>query len=47
MLVGPFRMYFVKKGVKWDLVDVHSLQLAADATTEPPSPPNFPRIFGA
>lgn len=33
MLIGPFRMYFVKKGVKWDLVDAHSLQPAAGAIT--------------
>lgn len=31
MLIGPFRMYFVKKRVEWDLVDAHSLQPAAGA----------------
>lgn len=29
MLIGPFRMYFVKKRVKWDLVNARSLQPAA------------------
>lgn len=29
MPVGPFRMYFVKKGAQWGLVDAHSRQPAA------------------
>lgn len=33
MLIGPFRMYFVKKRVEWDLVDAHSLEPAAGCNT--------------
>lgn len=32
MLIGPFRMYFVKKRVTWDLVEARSLQPAAGGT---------------
>lgn len=33
MLIGPFRMYFVKKRVTWDLVDARALQPAAGPLT--------------
>ncbi len=50
MLIGPFRMYFVKKGVKWDLVDAHSLQPAVGSVTgrkKPQKMLNFSVKFGA
>lgn len=47
MLIGPFRMYFVKKGVKWDLVDAQSLQPAAGGITRHTRPQKILPTFGA
>lgn len=50
MLIGPFRMYFVKKGVKWDLVDAHSIQPAAGSVRRHKRPQkilNFSLNLGA
>ena len=47
MLIGPFRMYFVKKRVKWDLVDARSQHPAAGTIKRHKKTSENPLTFGA